>query len=197
MSVAPDDIAPFMIIRPELPVLRIGSGEMAVGKFVDKRHQPTMREIFSSIGAKRRFWERLAEFLANNYRVKTDFAFYGKNYGWALRFRKAGKALLSMYPGKGVFMVQIVLAATLAKETFDLQLGKNVGNVLKSARDFPEGRWLFIPIESERDIEDVEKLLALKAQPLKNEQGVSGIPQIGRRLSRSSRHKRNKCRCEP
>ena len=74
-----------------------------------------------------------------------------------------------MYPGKGSFTVQIVLAPTLVEEASKLQLGKNVRNILESAHEFPEGRWLFIRIGSERDVRDVEQLLALKARPLKSE----------------------------
>lgn len=40
--------------------------------------------------------ERLAQFVTDNYQIESDFAFYGKNYGWAMRFRRGGKALLSM-----------------------------------------------------------------------------------------------------
>jgi len=80
-----------------------------------------------------------------------------------LRFRKGGKALLSVYPGKGTFTIHIVLAPTLAEQASNLQLGKNMRKVLESAREFPEGRWLFIRAESEQDVRDVEQLLTLKA----------------------------------
>jgi len=141
---------------------------MAVGAFVDKERQPTMQEIFVSIGAKRKSWERLAQFIADNYRVKGDFAFYGKNYGWALRFRKGGKALASIYPGKDSFTVQIVLGETLVEKASGLKLGRNVRKVLENAHQFPEGRWLFIRVESQQDITDVQQLLVLKARPLKD-----------------------------
>jgi hypothetical protein len=89
---------------------------MPVGAFVEKQHQPTMREVFASIGSKKRLWKDLEKFVTENFRTKRDFAFYGKNYGWALRFRKAGKALLSMYHGEGGFTVQIVLAESPARK---------------------------------------------------------------------------------
>ncbi len=63
---------------------------------MDKERQLRMREIVASIGAKRKLWERLARFIAENYQIKSDLAFYGKNYGWALRFQKGAKALLSV-----------------------------------------------------------------------------------------------------
>jgi hypothetical protein len=138
---------------------------MAVGTFIDKLHQPTMKEILASIGSKRELWDSLERFVAENYRTKRDFAFYGKNYGWAVRFRKTGKALLSMYPGEDSFTVQIVLGETPAKKASSLKLGKNVRNVVEDAHEFPEGRWLFIKVGSKRDFRDVQQLLFLKEQP--------------------------------
>jgi len=138
---------------------------MAVGTFIDKLHQPTMKEILASIGSKRELWDSLERFVAENYRTKRDFAFYGKNYGWAVRFRKTGKALLSMYPGEDSFTVQIVLGETPAKKASSLKLGKNVRNVLKNAHEFPEGRWLFIKVRSKRDLHDVQQLLLVKERP--------------------------------
>jgi hypothetical protein len=136
--------------------------DMAVGSFVEKQHQPTMREVFASIGPKKVLWENLERFVAENYRTKRDFAFYGKNYGWAVRFRKAGKALLSMYPGEHIFTVQIVLGEALGKKASNLKLGKNTRNVLESAHQFPEGRWLFIKVNSKQDLRDIQQLLLLK-----------------------------------
>jgi len=128
-----------------------------------------MKGIFASIGSKKELWEDLTRFIADNYRVKSDFAFYGKNYGWALRFRRTGKALLSLYPGEESFTVQIVLGETAAEKAASLKLGKNVRNVIENARQFPEGRWLFIRIRSKQDISDVQQLLMLKAPLVKNQ----------------------------
>ena len=121
-----------------------------------------MREISISVGSKKDLWDTLERFVAENYRTKRDFAFYGKNYGWAVRFRKGGKALLSMYPGEGSFTVQIVLGETPASKASSLRLGKNAKNVLESAHQFPEGRWLFIRVSSKKDIRDIQQLLLLK-----------------------------------
>jgi hypothetical protein len=121
-----------------------------------------MREISTSVGSKKDLWDSLERFAAENYRTKRDFAFYGKNYGWAVRFRKGGKALLSMYPGEGSFTVQIVLGETPASKASSLSLGKNAENMLESAHQFPEGRWLFIRVSSKQDIRDIQQLLLLK-----------------------------------
>jgi hypothetical protein len=91
--------------------------------------------------------------------------FYGKDYGWAVRFRKAGKELLSMYPGEESFTVQFVLAQTPAEKASSLKLGKNVRNILENAHQFPEGRWHFIRVNSKQDLKDIQRLLLLKESP--------------------------------
>jgi len=142
------------------------STDVAIGIFVDKKHQPTMDEGFAAVGAKQLLWESLTQFIADNYRIKGDFAFYRKNYGWALRFRKGGKALVSMYPGKNGFTVQIVIGRIQTEKAFRLNLGKNVKKILRDAHQFPEGRWLFIEIRSKQDLQDVRELLLLKLRPV-------------------------------
>ena len=140
---------------------------MAKGAFTDKEHEPTMEETLATVGSKRALWEDLTRFIADNYRVHGDFRFYGKNYGWALRFRKAGKALVSLYPGQDSFTVQLIIGPTQAEEAFRLALGKNARKALEDAHPYPEGRWLFIGVESEQDLADVQRLLTAKSRPVK------------------------------
>lgn len=140
---------------------------MGVGVFINKEHQPTSDEVFAAIGSKRSLWENLTQFILNNYHIQGDFTFYGKNYGWALRFRKGGKALLSIYPTNESFTVQIVLGKKDTQKASNLQLDKNVKDVLEKSHEFPEGRWLFIEMESEQDINDIKQLLITKSPQVK------------------------------
>jgi hypothetical protein len=124
---------------------------VSIGAFVDKQHQPTIDAMLVSVRSKRRLWERLTQFIDENYRVKLDSAYYGKNYGWALRFRSGGRALAAFYPGAGSFTVQIIIGQAQLEEALQLRLGAKVREILINARAFAEGRWLFIPVESEQD----------------------------------------------
>ena len=138
---------------------------MAIGTFTDKEHRPTEEEVLAAVGSTRPWWEKLPRFIADNYRIKEDFAFYGKNYGWALRFRKGGKALLSLYPGQDSFTVQIILGQTESEKALSLDIGSKVRKTIEDARQFAEGRWLFMKVESEQDLADVKHLLMVKSQP--------------------------------
>ena len=143
---------------------------MTVGGFVDKNHKPTMREIRNSLGSKRELWDALIRFVEENHRVKSDFAFYGVNYGWAMRFRKGGKALLSLYPGKDSFVAQIVLGEAPARKASHLALGGNVRRVLENVRPLADGRWLFIRVNSRKDVRDCRNLLVLKSESAKKKE---------------------------
>jgi len=140
---------------------------VSIGAFCDKEHQPTIDAMIASVQSKRPLWEALTQFIEENYRVKRDFAFYGKNYGWALRFRSGGRALAALYPGMDNFTVQIIISPAQLEEALQLRLGPKVRDILINARAFTEGRWLFIPVESEKDCRDVRRLLRVRASPLK------------------------------
>jgi hypothetical protein len=135
---------------------------MSVGIFSDKQHPPTLEQVFQTLGSMQSVWKELVQFIQANYPSQQDFRFYGKNYGWALRFRKGGKALLSLYPTEGSFTIQVILSAPDTEKALSLKLGKHVRQVIEQAHPYPEGRWLYITVKSAKDIKDVQQLLALK-----------------------------------
>ncbi len=139
--------------------------KMSVGVFTDKQHQPTMDEIFAVLGDARPMWDQLVEYVSASYRARTDFGFYGKNYGWAQRLRKSGKAVLSLYPRQGGFTAQIVLLEPGVQEALRSSVGPNARHAIASANPYPEGRWLFVDVESDLDVADVKTLLSLKMRP--------------------------------
>jgi Protein of unknown function (DUF3788) len=146
---------------------------VSIGAFVDKQHQPTIEAMIVSVRSKQRLWQGLTQFIEENYRVKRDFAFYGKNYGWALQFRSAGRVLAAFYPGTDSFTVQIIIGPAQHEEALQLRLGAKVRDILINARAFTEGRWLFIPVESEKDCCDVRRLLRVRASQLKRTKSVT------------------------
>ena len=138
---------------------------MSIGAFVDKKHQPSEEEIHQVIGPRLPIWEELVRFIREHYPSDEDFKFlYGKKYGWALRFRKRGQLLTSLYPTEGGVTVQINLGPAAIEQTRNMELGENVQGVIEKATPYPEGRWLFIPIKSEDDVRDVYQLLALRVE---------------------------------
>jgi hypothetical protein len=138
---------------------------MSIGVFTDKNHQPTDTEISEAIGPMLSAWQSLVKFIRENYAVQEDFKFlYGKKYGWALRFRISGKLLTSLYPTQSGFTAQVNLNPAAIKQAQRMKLGKNVQQAIAKAHPYPEGRWLFVPVESKKDVRDIQRLLALRSE---------------------------------
>jgi len=79
-----------------------------------------------------------------------------------VRFRIRGKLLASLYPTKDGFTIQINLSPDAVEQATAMNPGKNVLEAIAKATPYPEGRWLFIPVQSMDDIHDIKHLLALR-----------------------------------
>jgi hypothetical protein len=140
---------------------------MAVGYFLDKTVEPTKEEIHAVLGTKAPLWQALLDFIETSFAIPGVFNFGGKNYGWNLWYKKGGKALTTLYPQKDHFIAQVVLGKEQVEKALALELGEKVRRILQDTPQFHDGRWLFIPVSNEVDLQDVEKLLVLKRKPIK------------------------------
>jgi hypothetical protein len=141
---------------------------LSVGVFTDKSHQPSPEEILLKLGTSLPLWQALVNHIENHYRVRREFAFYGKNYGWAVRYRKSGKALISLYPKENSFTVQVVLGEAGIAEALANGISAVTQSAIAVANPYPEGRWLFVQVDSGDTLQDVELLLKLKSGVSKN-----------------------------
>ncbi len=135
---------------------------MSIGVFSDKEHQPTPQEISHALGSKQPLWARLTQFISDHYQMPGELSFGGKKYGWNVWYRKSGKTLVSLYPQQEYFVAQIVLGKDQAEQALNLKLGGNVQQVIQKAPQLHDGRWLFIQVRNEQDVQDVEQLLQIK-----------------------------------
>jgi len=69
-----------------------------------------------------------------------------------------------LYPRRDGFTAQIILNPAAIEMAQQMNLGQNMQTAIARAKPYPEGRWLFIPVESENDVKDIQQLLALRAE---------------------------------
>ena len=138
---------------------------MPAGAFVEKKVQPTEEEINQAMGSSLPIWLALAGDIRQAYPVQEDFKFmYGNNYGWALRFRIKGKLLVNLYPNRGFFSAQVNLSPEAVERALGMGLGSHAHEAITNAHPYPEGRWVFIPVDSEADRQDILRLLRLRVE---------------------------------
>ena len=139
---------------------------MTVGHFSKRGQQPSREEIRSALGSAYPLWESLTSFVETRYQIQGKWSTWGpENFGWGLRYRCRGKALVALYPQKDLIIAQVVLGKAQAERALGLTLGEKASQVLRDASQFRDGRWLSIPVLDEADAEDVERLLLVKMRP--------------------------------
>lgn len=140
---------------------------MSIGCFTEKENRPTEAQVLEAVGSKSSLWHDLIRAVRDGYPVQEDFKFlYGKAYGWALRFRIKGQLLVSLFPTQGGFMAQVNLSPVAIEKALRMKMSENVQQAISRATPYPEGRWLFIPIETEQDFKDVMQLVALRVETM-------------------------------
>lgn len=138
---------------------------MTIGLFTDKSHAPALREIKRALGAKYPLWNQLTKFIGATYAITGEPIFGGKNYGWNVRYRRGGRTLTSLFPQTGYFVALVTIGPSEMDAVRALPLGPKTKAVLDRATTYPEGRWLYIPVRTARDLKDVQRLLAVKRRP--------------------------------
>lgn len=142
---------------------------MSIGCFTEKNREPSDEEVRQAIDSTLPLWDELIQHIRETYAPVEDFKFlYGKTYGWGRRFRLKGSLLATLYPAQSYFKVQVILNPQAVDEALSMSLGQNARKAIESANPYPEGRWLFIPVESAGDLEDVCRLLVLRAKGNRN-----------------------------
>lgn len=138
---------------------------MSIGCFCDKTHPPSTEELRSALGPALPLWLELVQFIETNYQMSGELSYGGKNYGWNLWYRKSGKSLVTLYPQENCFVAQVVLGSKQVEAALELELGEVVGRMVKEVPLLHDGKWLFIPVNSEQEVRDVERLLLVKKRP--------------------------------
>ena len=130
------------------------------------RSKPSAEEVRASLGPRFPLWERLTDFVETQYQISGKWSSWGPaGFGWGLRYRVRGRALVALYPHRDRILAQVVLGKAQAERALGLKLGERSAELLREAPQLRDGRWLSIPVLDERDAEDVERLLLAKARP--------------------------------
>jgi len=137
-------------------------------RILDKEHRPTDREIIKTIGLRAtKAWNEVRSFLERYYDFTPELCFYGKKYGWTIRYRKSGKTLCALFPESGAFTVLIVLGrkdVEKVNSTLD-EFGTETRATFQHAKQYPDGKWLWIRVRFKKQTVDIEKLIKLKKKP--------------------------------
>ena len=136
----------------------------------DEARKPTEQEILSFIGeSATEAWQEIRRFVEESYSLEPETMFYGKKYGWTVRYRKSGKTLCSLFPEKGGFTALIVLGKKESEKLLSTkdEMSSRIQKLFEKTEQLRDGRWLWIRLLTKSDTDDVKKLLHIKRKPKK------------------------------
>jgi len=141
---------------------------MQYERMLDKEHKPSQKEILGYLGDRAgEAWMDIISFLGSHYDFLPEVDYGGSQYGWSIRYRKSGKSLCTLYPEEGAFTILIVLGKKEVEqfEEYTNEFSTKLVELFTSARQFHDGRWLWIRILDKSDTESVRRLLIMKKKP--------------------------------
>ncbi len=113
-------------------------------------------------------WARLTRWIDRTYpgTFTPDWLYGGQKHGWALRYKKS-RSFCTLAPLKGQLKIQIVFGEEerTKVEAIRGRLSSGTRTAYDRATTFHDGKWLFIAVDSERVLRDVELLLSVKRKP--------------------------------
>ncbi len=130
----------------------------------DRLQVPDDEVLRSATGLVAPLWDELTWLLAGPMGAHPAVAWGGRE-GWTVRYRRAGRPLVTLTPGRDAFQALIVLGHLETAEAEALPLGPGARAILDAAPRHPDGTWLFIPIETADDLADLIQLLEVKLPP--------------------------------
>lgn len=138
-------------------------------RMVDRSARPSVDAVKAWIGARNaKRWDTLSHFIDEQYPgvFDVEWLYGGQKYGWGLRYKKS-KSFCTFIPERGHFKVQVVFGAAERARAASLlpTLGSHVRHDLEASRTYHDGTWLFVDVDSQAVVEDLERLLMLKRAP--------------------------------
>jgi len=142
---------------------------MIYERMLDKDHQPTETEILNTI-KKASAWLDLTQYIEENYNYVPELVFYGRKYGWTIRYRRSGKTLCSLFPEKGAFTALVVLGKKEIERVLSMinEFDSDLRELIKSTEHLHDGSWLWVRVLNMEGSEGIKKLLSAKKKPKGN-----------------------------
>ena len=144
-------------------------------RMIQRGNPPSDSEIADWIGKEAyEYWKHVTHLIDRNYpNVFTpEWLFGGKKQGWSLRYKKS-KSFCTLIPEKNRFALLIVFGAEeRAKvEAMRDSLSRHTQKEYDEATTYHDGKWLVLTINTDKVVEDVMRLLAIKRRP-RNDNGA-------------------------
>lgn len=138
----------------------------------DQSREPAMSDIESFLGTAAENFQSVTSYIENSYKAKPILSFSkcSMQPGWNVKYKKSGKALCTLYPMNGYFIVLIVVGV---KEENEVSMAAEANMltpyITELFRKTPfscGGKWLMIEVRDKDVLPDVKFFLETRVKPI-------------------------------
>ena len=138
-------------------------------RMTDRDQPPNDSDIAGWMGTEAyKRWNQVTQLIEQNYPnvFIPEWLFGGKKHGWSLRYKKS-KSFCTLIPEKNNFALVIVFGAAEREkvEAMKGSLSTQTRKEYDAATTYHDGKWVLLSVDSEKVVEDVMRLLAVKRKP--------------------------------
>lgn len=126
---------------------------------------PSRESLVGALMNTTELWDTLTERLRLQMGARGSWQWGGPKYGWEHRFKRAGRPFVTLTPESGAFTALVILGREEAERARRLSLSERTRRTFDDARQYHDGRWLYLRVETANDAADVGALLLEKLPP--------------------------------
>ncbi len=115
---------------------------------------------------------QLQAWIAETYQVSpsVEFSRCSMDKGWNIKYKKGSKALCTLYVRAGWFTAMVTMGA---KQVAELEVllptfSDGFRSLYEKTPPFNGGKWLVVDVKEPEQLEEVQRLILMKAKPAKN-----------------------------
>lgn len=134
-----------------------------------------MKPGLSDIGAwvNNPLLEKLADWMKETYQAEPsiEFSRCSMDRGWNVKFKRGSKSLCVLYVRSGWFTAMVTLGAKQVAELEPLlsTFSASFRKLYEKTPLFNGGKWLVVDVKKEKQLEEVQRLILMKAKPVKKQ----------------------------
>lgn len=136
---------------------------MDTNPFLDKSLAPDETALHAALGKSAARWMKLTTRLARELGpLDAKWTYSGASYGWSLKLAQRKRAVVYLLPRTGGFLAAFALGEKACAAASAAELPGELRDLIDAAPRYVEGRAVRFPVRTERDVESVCTLAALK-----------------------------------
>lgn len=133
--------------------------------------KPTLSEIGAWVDSP--LFDALMAWMGETYQVEpsVEFSKCSMDRGWNIKYKKGSKSLCVLYVRRGWFTAMVTLGAkqVAGLETLLPTFSASFRKLYETTPLFNGGKWLTVDVKEPEQLEEVKRLILMKAKPAKKE----------------------------